>query len=216
METRLHSFGDMRHDIKVKSLKREREDDEDRTWSSKISRPVSTTTDTRNDHPGVMLCQTKPFSSIWSSYPELERMATVLESDLSDKKHRRRSRVMEAEPQCAPATWERGATISVLRSRPSSDRRVQVWSNPELRSELELYRQEVEALYQICSILENLIRLRLETTPRKAVQMSFGLGLDTLVIEPSRYVTWRMQWALRDIKYFGQPCSNIYPVSRDQ
>ena len=96
---------------------------------------------------------------------------------------------MEAEPQCAPATWERGATISVLRSRPSSDRRVQVWSNPELRSELELYRQEVEALYQMCSILEGLLRLRLETTPRKAVQMSFGLGLDTLVIEPSRYVT---------------------------
>ena len=189
METRLHSLGDMRHDIKVKSLKREREDKEIHTWSSKISRPDMTITDTRGDHPGVMFCQTKTLKPVCPLL-KLERMVTALGSEPSEKiKHQTRSRGMETEPQCVPVSWEKGVTLSVLRSKPSSDRRIQARNIPELRREVELYRTEVEALYNMCSILENLLRLRLETTPRKAVQLSFGLGLDTWAIEPSRYVT---------------------------
>ena len=96
---------------------------------------------------------------------------------------------MEAEPQCAPASWERRATVSVLRSRPSPDRRIEVWHNPEFRTEMELFRQEMDALHHMCSVLENFMKLRLEIVPQKAVKISMRPGLDTWVIEPVRDVT---------------------------
>ena len=181
-KTRLQSFEIMRHDVNIKSLKREREQEEkDCTWSSKISRP-KLMTDMQDDHAEVMFCQTKPFRPVWSRYPELERMTTVLENELTDQKeYRRRLRVMETEPQCAQTPQQRRAIVSVMRSRPSSDESRGVWHNPGLRTEVELFRQKMDALQHMCTVLEKkLVRLTLEPSqsPHKALRISMGFDYD--------------------------------------
>ena len=109
-------------------------------------------------------------------------MTTVLENGFSDKNEdHSRLRVMETEPQCARTPQQRRAIVSVMRSRPSSDESRGVWHNPVVKTQIELFRQEMDALQPMCTVLEKkLVRLTLEPSqsPHKAIRISMGSDYD--------------------------------------
>ena len=180
----------MRHDVKIKSRKREKEQ-EDCTWSSKVFRPTLTIPDARDDHTGMRLCHMKTFRPIHILYPEVERMIAVLENMFPGKSEdQRKLYVLETEPQCASIPLRTKAIVSEMKNGYDSDESTREKHNQVLKTQRKLFRQEMEALQHACTILEkSFVRLTLEMGPQRAIKVSMESECDSWMAEPLDSVT---------------------------